>query len=340
MNIMWHAVRRWRDRLAEAAPPRFTDLSTEGAVAARAAALAALDDDALDTVARVDVRPFPSAVVVCARTVFTAPLEWCAVLLGRGTEVVLKMPTGEPGWAPDLVAAAEAEHLPLSWTEDRAVVGRHPLVVAMGSDAAVTDIRRAVSPTARVLAHGHRFSAAWITRSESWADVARDLAMYDTRGCMSPAVVFTPLPLDDALDELAVAMARAEERWPRGRVAGIEGATLRSRTALARAVGQSRVGYGWALHVLPGDQLEPTPLPRASTVVAVADRREAMDLLSAHRAWLSTVGTDDPESAEAWLDAGACRVCRPGQMQRPPLVRMHDGENWLVASGRAVWSEV
>jgi hypothetical protein len=309
-------------------------------VAARAAALGALDDDALDTVARVDVRPFPSAVIVAARTVFTAPLEWCAVLLGRGTRVVLKMPAGEPGWAPDLVEAAQQEGLPLSWTSERAVVAEHPLVVAMGSDASVAAVRVAARADARVLTHGHKFSAAWITSDESWRAVAADLALYDTRGCLSPVVIMTPLPLQDVLDELSVELARAEERWPRGVMSPAEGAAVRARTALARVVGSVRTGYGWAVHVLPADQLEPVPLPRTVTVVSVVDLTEAIGVLRAHAGSLSTVGMDDPEVAEAWLDAGACRVCRIGQMQRPPLVRMHDGQNWLVATGRAVWSEL
>ena len=338
--MSWHLVRRWRDKLASAEPPRFTGLSTEGAVAARDAALGALDDGALDTVARVDVRPFESAVFVAARTVFTAPLEWCAVLLGRGTRVVLKMPAGEPGWAPELVETAEACSLPLSWTEDRSVVARHPLVVAMGSDATIAEIRATARADARVLAHGHKFSVCWITKPESWRALAEDLALYDTRGCMSPVVILTPLPLDEALDDLSVAMARLQERYPRGAIAPMEGAAIRARSALARTVGQERTGFGWAIHEVPTQHIEPTPLPRTPTLVSVANLSEAMAALEPHMVSLGTVGTDDAGSAERWLDGGACRVCSVGKMQRPPLVRMHDGQPWLVTTGRAVWSEV
>ena len=37
---------------------------------------------------------------VAARTVQTAPLEWCAVLLGRGTHVCLKVANDRPGLGP------------------------------------------------------------------------------------------------------------------------------------------------------------------------------------------------------------------------------------------------
>ena len=57
-----------------------------------------------------------------------------------------------------------------------------------------------------------------------------------------------------------------------------------------------------------------------------------------HRS-LSTVGTDDPRSTSAWFAAGATRVCRIGRMQRPPLIRPHDGEDWIRATGIAVSAE-
>ena len=53
----------------------------------------------------------------------------------------------------------------------------------------------------------------------------------------------------------------------------------------------------------------------------------------------STVGTDDPTAADA-LSGVADRVCALGRMQRPPLLRAHDGEDWLRATLRSVSIEM
>ncbi|MEQ1508417.1 MAG: hypothetical protein ABMB14_39670, partial [Myxococcota bacterium] len=137
-------VRAWRDRLRAIDPTAWSGpLSVSGARAAWEAALDALTDSGLaDAIGRPG-EPFPAAAVVVARTVSTAPIEWCAVLLGRGTRVVLKHPTGEPGIAPALVEAADAVGLPLTATDDRAALADLPLVVAMGADPSIAAIRAA-----------------------------------------------------------------------------------------------------------------------------------------------------------------------------------------------------
>ncbi len=332
--MSWDAVRRFRDRLTTAGPPAGTSLSPAGAHEAASAALSALSDDALSGVAALPVAPFETATVVAARTVFTAPLEWCAVLLGRGTAVTLKLPRGGGDWGAELAEAAAAERLPLTVTRDRDVFDGADLVVAMGTDDTIRQIRDAVPPTARLLAHGHRFSAAWVT-GDNWDAVAMDVALYDTRGCFSPMVVFTPLPLGAACAGLYEAMTRAEARWPRGAVAPIEGAQIRSRRALARVLGTVWLGEGFEVHGLPAERAQPTALPRAPVVVSVSEAREALGALGASARWLSTIGTDDSASTQLWLDAGASRVCPLGTMQRPPLARIHDGVDWLMATGRA-----
>ena len=62
--------------------------------------------------------------------------------------------------------------------------------------------------------------------------------------------------------------------------------------------------------------------------------------LAPYARWLSTIGTDDPESVPTWVSLGATRVCRPGRMQRPPLIRAHDGEDWLRATARWLSEEI
>ena len=339
----WDLVRAWRDRLAELDPSfQPTGLSPEGTREALDAALAALDDDSLEAVARMGGRPFPTAAVVCARTVTTAPIEWCAVLAGRGSAVLLKYSARDPVLASLLVGAARDVGLPLVGVTERSAVLQADLVVAMGSDDTVQAIRGALPARVRLLPHGHRFSAAWIIEEPlpvdprvpegfetPWGGIAADAALHDGRGCYSPVAVFTPLPLEEAADRLATAMEAAAARWPVGTISPAEHAAIRARRALARVTGLVREGDGWSVHGLPLVHLDPLALPRSVAVYQVDDATEAARALAPYARWLSTIGTDDSDSLGTWVSLGATRLCRPGRMQRPPLLRPHDGEDWL-----------
>ncbi len=330
-DTSWRAVGAWRDALRELEPGLYMPhLSPEGARIAWRASLDALDDAALAAAAAVPGTPYARPAVVCAGTVATAALEWVAVLAGRGGEVVLKHPRLQPDIAPLLGEVAARVGLPLRVSGERAAVSGADLIVAMGRDDTVRAVRLA-NPRSRVLTLGHRFSVAWVTsaRSVAWDLLALDLAIHDGRGCMSPTVVFTPLPLRQATELLAVAMADRERRMPRGRLAPAEAAAIRSRNALAQVVGVVRVGRGWAIQGLPGQRFRPVGLPRSPMVVCVPHALAAARLLRPWASSLSTVGTDDPDVASVWYRTGASRVCPLGAMQRPPLARVHDGHDLL-----------
>lgn len=348
MKTRWSEVAAWRDRLAQADLSGVaTGLSPQGLQEAVNVAVHALNDRALEAVAAQPGTPYGRAAVVTAGTTPTAALEWLALLLGRGSEVVWKHPEAQPGLAP--LVRALAGGLPLNTTDDRDVVAEANVVIAMGSDAAVADIRRGAAPNAVVHAHGHAWSCAWITGAalgadeavpadfrDPWGRLAADAALHDTRGCLSPAVVFTPLPLEQAVDALAEAMERAQARWPIGEVHPGEAAMIRARRAMARVVGAKRSGEGWSVHGLTLDHVTAHGLPRSLAVVHAPDAETAARTASQWGAALSTVGTDDPDSAPIWHRAGATRICSTGRMQRPPLDRIHDGVRWVTQTYRAI----
>lgn len=328
--MSWAAVRAWRGLLRALDPtPHVPHLSPEGAHEAWRAALGALDDTSLLEVGALGGRPYPEAAFVAASTVFTAPIEWLAVLLGRGTHVVLKHPAEDPGIAPLLRDAANAVGLPLRITAERDVVSRAPLVVVMGSDDTVREVRGAARADARVLPHGHRISLGWVAEDDdaSWMGLAEDAALYDGRGCLSPAAVFTPLPLGLAVERLAAAMASVQTRLPTGTRSPGEGARIREREALAKVLGQVASGPGWSVHGLPLSSWQAAALPRSVAVVSCS-HAEALARIGGLP--VSTVGTIS--DADPWFQVGVTRVCAPGRMQRPPLVRTHDGEDWLRAT--------
>lgn len=288
--------------------------------------LASLDADNLDRALAPDPGPWREAVLVAARTVPTAALEWLAVLLARGGAVTWKVPEGATGLAAWAAAHARAVGLPLRLTSDRAAVARADLVVAFGSDASIAAIRAGARPGAHVLGYGSRWSAAWIgadASDDDLAGLARDLAAFDGRGCMSPAVVATPDP--DALTiRLEPHLTHAEHAWPRGRLSVAEAVDLRSREALVRIVGRVRSGPGWSIHVVPREHVEAVARPRVAQLVALPDETSAAAWLAGLSARvdtpLSTVGTTG--DLGAWR--GLPRVTRPGWMQRPPVDRTHD----------------
>jgi hypothetical protein len=352
VTARWDAIRRWRDRLRGAdVASAADDLHPLTLRAGLDATLDAWTDDALARIAAAPGRPWRRAVVVTTATVPTAALEWLALLLGRGSEVTWKHPAGRPGLAP--IAAAHAVDLPLTVTADRACVAEADAVIVLGSDATVRAVRAAAAPHAAVFGHGHAWSCAWITGrdlppdprlpdelQDPWGRVAADAALHDGRGCLSPVVAFTSLPLDVAVPALAEALARAAARWPRGAVHPTEAALERTRWARARVVGRAAVGDGFSVHGLPAASFAPASLPRSVAVVAVPDVHAAH---AAARPWaraLSTVGTDDPTTIDGWLDLGASRICAPGRMQRPPLDRVHDGVRWVTQTWRAVGVEL
>lgn len=316
------AVRAWRNRLRGVDPVvAAPHLSPEGARLALDVALDALSDDALAHAVGMAGVPYAHATVVCARTVFTASLEWCAVLLARGTAVTLKLPAGVPGLGPEMLAHAAALGLPLQITDAHGAVRGSELVVAMGSDATIEAIRAELMPGVRFLGFGHRFSVAWIREVASLRGVAESAALHDGAGCMSPVAVFTDLPLSEVVPRLAEEMASAAARWPRGPVAAADAAQIRTRGALARVVGTVAEGPGWSVHGLPAERFLPASLPRSLAVHRVSGFDEVHPKLGDR---LSTLGTDDPE-----VSVPGARVCAPGEMQRPPLNRLHDGVDWL-----------
>ncbi len=326
---------RWIARLREAGPPCGTGLSPTGAAEAWNAALDALDPAVLAELGERPGRPWRRVAIVAARGAFTAPIEWCAAFLAAGSSVGLKCPAGDET-GRHLVGLSD--DLPFEQIE-RPAVREADLAVAMGANETVARI--AADRQGTTLCFGHRFSAAWITGTplepdpllpQGWsvdpfAALAADLALYDTRGCLSPALVLTPRPPEEIARALAPWMAAAQARWPRGEVSPATHADIRARRALARATtGLVVDGDGWSIFGLLPQHVLPVALPRVA-IVHQAD-------LSALAPWAphwSTLGVDAPHHGVP----PTVRVCRIGRMQRPPLTRLHDGVDWLAATRQA-----
>jgi hypothetical protein len=270
------------------------------------------------------------AAVVAARGVFTAPLEWVSLLAAAGAEVLLKVPAAAPSFGQAVAEAFGLQGLPVEATTARDLPAVDALV-AMGGDEAVASLASRHA-RARLSLHGHRFSLA-VVRGSSDAlarELALDALLYDGRGCFTPVAVLhtgTPAQASELRDRLALALPELARRLPPGPMDPMLGPEWRRRTGLARALGTLRPEASPSTALLDAGLFEAAALPGFLPVHPCAHDTLA-DLLGPWRPWLAACATDHEHSAPL-LTMGFERLCRPGQLQLPPLLRPHGGREML-----------
>lgn len=216
-----------------------------------------------------------------------------------------------------------------------------PCVTAIGSDEAIDALAARVGSGRRFLGGGHRFSVALLGPAATRGDaleraargLARDVALWDQLGCLSAASVSVvdadPRAADRVAEALAVALADAEVRWPRGRIEpGVAAAIARERAeAEMRAAAGHAVAVrasrdtAWTVVRESDAALRSGPLHRFVRVHPVADVSAALAALTPHDGKLAAVAIAGfAESlAQALSALGVSRVCEPGTLQSPPL---------------------
>ena len=158
--------------------------------------------------------------------------------------------------------------------------------------------------------------------------------MFDTRGCMAPAVLFTDADPQPIAASMAEQLEMMQKALPRGTVDAALGPEWRRRMALGRARGTVHGGEDWAVVVLPPAHFTPLALPRMLTIHPVADAAALREVLRPWRPWLSSLSTDDYQWAggnDAMIEVQSWfpRICYPGTMQTPRFPRRHDGIDML-----------
>lgn len=324
-----------------------TGLSDAGARAAWSQAIDGLTEPFL---AFRPAGPPPRRVlIVASANVFTAPLPWLAWLSVQGVPVRLKPARGQLVGAEAIAAVLPGVEV-RSWrggdvdAEAEAVSDVDAMLV-YGRAETLAAVRARLPAGVPMLGFGPRFGLA--VGDVAPAAIAEDLAMYDSRGCMSPAAVLLGRSAPPTLDDYAAAMAEAESRWPRGQLDPDEGPALRARISLARALGGGvRTGPGWAVVELPLDRLSPVALPRCLVLHRCPDRAVRTSLIRGLIApvgdtlapSLGTLATHDPTLVtELGLpaDTHQLRLTVPGQMQRPVASAWHDGYDVV----RTLWPD-
>ncbi len=231
------------------------------------------------------------------------------------------------------------------WT--RAVAIRAGTVAAFGDDASVAAVGDLVPPGIRFLPHGSRVSFAVVGPGEmNPCDLDRvvdalayDFSVYDQQGCLSPRAVFVPAEAAATVTELcarlAEAMRRLAVRLPR-RTLSLEERSAHARRRDEALVANACGGEEFVLSQA-GDDFLLTVAPAAGFTLGCLDRHvdvrtyrqkseisAALAPFSGKIACIGLAGLAGDWSALA-RETAATRLCRLGEMQRPPLGWTHDG---------------
>ncbi len=235
-----------------------------------------------------------------------------------------------------------------------AALGRADVVTVYGSDETVRDLRARTPVTTRLVPYHHRVSIGVVGRdalgpgvvAATAAEVARSIAMFDQRGCVSPQLVFveeggacTPAAF---VDHLASALAELEESLPTGALDVSSSSALqqaRGTAELLAASSSGRVRHGgsapWTVVLETGTQPPIAVAGRFVRVRAIPDVEALAALLQPLGPHLQTVGVAGlgerlERVARALGALGASRVAPFESVPFPPAWWHHDGRGPLV----------
>jgi hypothetical protein len=231
------------------------------------------------------------------------------------------------------------------------VLGTAGTTILYGSDETVDIVGSLLPSGSRFLPHGHKVSLALLcqecqgsNRLKSWAEgLARDVAVYDQGGCLSPIALYYEQGEErggGALGELlAETFESVHSQWPAGRLGALETApvvrTLRSRIESGRGgrlwtPGRSSV---WTVALDPNLDLEPVPAARFLPLRRVGSLEEVAGRLGDHGGKIQGVALcPGPHSSRIEEIARGLEpsLIRPaGRLQDPPPDWCEDGQKDL-----------
>jgi hypothetical protein len=333
-----------------------------------AATLEALVEHELGTLGKGRLATgFEATAVVLGGGVPTPALLALATPLLLGSPVLARSSSHDPVTARVFASALAAEAPALagnlelvSFPSDDDAALREllaaPCVVAFGSDDTMARLGARLATTQRFVRHGHRLSVAVLGQAahsghalaQAAAAIARDVALWDQQGCLSPVALYVlgveRVP-DALLAALVAAFVEAAQRWPRGRVsaqASAHSVAERDTAELRAAAGgdvRIHAGRDFTLVAEPDAEFRGSPLHRFLRLHPVASAEHLLECLAELGPHLAAVGV---AGVDAEVDAlapelaalGAARVCSLGRLQCPPLAWCHDQPGVLLPLAR------
>jgi hypothetical protein len=311
-------------------------------------------------------RDRPKAVgFVAAGNVAGAGIHEVAIALIAEAGVVIKTASAEPIFFAEFARTiveidreVGARIEVLCWTRERvdltaALIANCDLVVAYGDDATIETLRRP-----NMIGFGSRVSAA-VIEPEAIGDsgiepvaelLARDVALFEQLGCLSPHQIFVLSSDDGVAREFAVRITAALEsicksmpcaKLPIRDAAEIRGVRERARwRAIAGGAFELFESHGLEWTVVferRKDVSEPfkiSPGFRTVHVTAVHDLAELRGSLASMSGRIEAVAVAGGESDDLRSAIAEMRVpyvCAPGEMQSPPLDWAHGGGAFIDA---------
>lgn len=259
-------------------------------------------------------------------------------IVALGRPAILKPASAEPVFAPAFVAALGAHDPSLAalltvahWrggdeVVEAEVLARVGTVLAYGDEAATTSL--AQRAPGRTVVYGPKTSFALVGADAGElaavaAGLARDIALFDQRGCLSITTVFVEEQVAEALAKaLARALGDLAARWPAGRLepatlAAVQG--LRSTADLAGWLRPELPVTAGTIVVMPAHlPLGPGPGARTVRLVPVASLRAGIDRLEPWRGKWQGAALAGPRAwalAPALEALGLSRLAAPGELQ-------------------------
>ncbi len=305
---------------------------------------------------------FSVTLVLAGNTPLMAWSPLCAALLAGAARVRVKMSRDETLWprlfvealaevAPGVAGRVERYDFPGEDPRTAALLADADAVIAYGSDETVAALRAVAPEGARFFGFGHAVSVGLVHGEAeveaAAAGFARDVLMFDQQGCLSPQGIFTA---QSATGDMAAALARAlKAEAVRLEVPPVSDPAVASAVRRARDMalfaGFQVVGdpaLRWTVaHCVESRDL-PEPVGHGFVyVLPLKEPAEPADLCRRFgwaRGRISGVGVAGEVSGdlrEALEREGVSRLCRPGEMQTPPLDWPNGGIDLLAELLRA-----
>ncbi len=342
-------------RALDPALARLCNLSREGLKAGLEAVLGGVRREPAAALAARASKPAPKTAgpvlaVLASNLPGLAVQPLLPALLVR-RPVLLKSPSAEPLFAPAFLAALARREPRLAgavaaatWPGGDAeleapVLAAAGTVLAYGEREALDDLERRAP--GKVIGYGPKTSVAVIGRNadarEAADGLARDVALFDQRGCLSVAAVYTNGDAPALAARLADALADFARRWPPARparplMAAVQHVRLEAEM---RGLWQSSLPLrDGTVIVDPDAELRPSPGLRSVRVHYVEDLAKLPGLLAPWRGRLqgaALAGEDAWRLQPALARLGISRCAPPGELQSPDATWYNGGINPLEA---------
>lgn len=287
-------------------------------------------------------RPFNPLYHICAGNLSVSAETSLLIALILGSSGYFKLPSsGLPEFEARvaLLPTEFADSIQLLDQHDPKIMRKCEAVVVFGSDRTVSDIWKQATAEQRLLCYGHKCSLGLVDPAgltSAWAALAvEEVLAYDQLGCLSPQSYLCPDPATASrFIELLVAAFEAKNLGEKVLPFDAQALHFEARQR-AQVAGDSVFSPSGACHWVVVERtrprLEPGPGFGFVEVVTAPDLKE---VLEPWRGKISSVSVNaELISARqvAELEAfGIHRVCRMGDLQRPPIAWPHDGRPRLA----------